>query len=133
MSSPTAASTQRGAEYILIAIANTSRASAVRTLALEFCPTVVLVRDGQEAIQHIDRAGPPRLLLTGLSLPRVDGFAVLKHLRRVHGGSRTSVVVLSAHESFRAAALKLAESLSISKVLPLDVDRPSLKRVIAAA
>ena len=33
--------------YILIAIANTGRASAVRNLVLDFCPTVVLLRDGQ--------------------------------------------------------------------------------------
>jgi diguanylate cyclase (GGDEF)-like protein len=133
MAAPTAASASRGAEYILIAIANTSRASAVRTLALEYCPTVMLVRDGHEAIQHLDRAGAPRLLITSLSLPRVDGFGVLKHLRRSPASARTSVVVLSAHESFRAAALKLAEPLGISKVLPLDIDRPSLKRAIAAA
>ena len=131
--SPAATSALRGAEYILIAIANTSRAGAVRTLALEYCPTAVLVRDGQEAIQHIDRSGPPRLLITSLSLPRVDGFAVIKHLRRVAGGTRSSVVALSSHESFRAAAVKLAESLGISKVLPLDIDRPSLKRAIATA
>src|SRR4029079_12700963 len=110
-SPPAATSTRRGVEYILIAIANTSRAGAVRTLALEYCPTVVLVRDGQEAIQHIDRVGPPGLLITSLSLPRVDGFGLLKHLRHVRGGARTSVVALSSHESFRAAALKLAESL----------------------
>jgi diguanylate cyclase (GGDEF)-like protein len=105
----------------------------VRTLALEYCPIVVMVRDGQEAIQQIDGKGPPRLLITSLSLPRVDGFAVLKHLRRVAAGTRTSVVALSSHESFRTAALKLAESLGISKVLPLDIDRPSLKRAIATA
>jgi diguanylate cyclase (GGDEF)-like protein len=123
----------RGAEYILIAIPNTSRASAVRTLALEFCPNVVLVRDGHDATQHIDRVGPPRLLICELSLPRVDGFAVLRHLRRAPAGARAAAIVVSSHESFRAAALKLSESLGISKVLPLDFDRPSLKRAIAAA
>src|SRR5215213_1315697 len=118
MPGPTAAATSpRGAEYILIAIANASRASAVKSLALEYSPTVVLVRDGQEAIQHMDRAGAPRLLITSLSLPRADGFAVVKHLRRSDTAARTSVIVVSAHETFRAAAVKLAESLGISKVL----------------
>src|SRR6266536_5215257 len=112
--------THRGGEYILIALANTSRASAVRTLALEFCPSVVVVRDGQEAVQHIDRTGPPRLLITELSLSRVDGFGVLRHLRSIAGGVRSSAIAVSSHESFRAAATKLAESLGISKVLPLD-------------
>ena len=36
----------RAADYVLIAIVNAARASAIRNVALEFCPTVVLVRDG---------------------------------------------------------------------------------------
>ena len=111
---------------------NTSRAAAVSTLALEFCPTVVLVRDGQEAIQHMDRMGPPRLLITELSLPRVDGFGVLRHLRRLAPASRAGAIVVSPHESFRNAARKLADSLGITKILPLDIDRPPLRRAIAS-
>ena len=120
------------AEYVLVAIVNTSRASAVRTLALEFCPTVVLVRDGEEAIQHMDRFGPPRLLITELSLPRVDGFGVLRHLRSLAPVTRSGAIVVSPHESFRNAARKLADSLGITKILPLDIDRPPLRRAIAS-
>ena len=119
-------------DYVLVAIVNTSRASAVRNLALEFCPTVVLVRDGQEAIEHMDEVGPPRLLITELSLPRVDGFGVLRHLRRLAPTSRAGAIVVSPHESFRNAARKLADSLGITKILPLDIDRPPLRRAIAS-
>jgi diguanylate cyclase (GGDEF)-like protein len=135
MAQPSGANTTipRGAEYILIAITSANRASAVRTLALEYCPQVVLVRDGQDAIHQMDRAGAPRLLVVDLSLPRADGFAVLRHLRRAPSGARAGVIVVSSHESLRSAALKMADSLGISKVLPLDVDRPSLKRAIANA
>src|SRR5688572_1894275 len=97
----------RPAEYILIAIVNTARASAIRNLALDCCPTVVLLRDGQAAIEHLDRAGPPRLLLTELSLPRVDGFGVLRHLRRTAAGARATAIVVSSHDSLRSAAMKL--------------------------
>ena len=121
-----------GSDYVLVAIVNTSRASAVRSLALEFCPTVVLVRDGQEAIEHMDEVGPPRLLITELSLPRVDGFGVLRHLRRLAPISRAGAIVVSPHESFRNAARKLADSLGITKILPLDIDRPPLRRAIAS-
>ena len=123
----------RVAEHILIAIANTARASAVRNLALDFCPTVVVVRDGQGAIEHLDRAGVPRLLITELSLPRVDGFGVLRHLRRTAAGARAGAIVMSSHDSLRSAAMKLADSLGISQILPLDIDRPALKRAIADA
>jgi diguanylate cyclase (GGDEF)-like protein len=119
-------------DYVLVAVVNTSRASAVRNLALEFCPTVVLVRDGQEAIEHMDEVGPPRLLITELSLPRVDGFGVLRHLRRLAPVSRAGAIVVSPHESFRNAARKLTDSLGITKILPADIDRPPLRRAIAS-
>jgi len=124
------AATTRAAEYVLVAIVNAGRASAVRNLALEFCPNVVVVRDGQDAIQHLDRSGAPRLLITELSLPRVDGFAVLRHLRRTTAVTRSAAVVVSSHESLRGAAMKLAESLGISQILPLDADRGALRRAI---
>ena len=120
-------------EYILITIVNTARASAVRNLALDFCSTVVLLRDGQAAIEHLERAGPPRLLITELSLPRVDGFGVLRHLRRTTAGARASAIVVSSHDSLRSAAMKLADSLGISQILPLDIDRSALKRAVADA
>ena len=123
----------RAPEYILIVIVNTARASAVRNLALDFCPDVVLLRDGQSAVEHLDRAGPPRLLITELSLPRVDGFGVLRHLRRSSAGARASAIVVSSHDSLRSAAMKLADSLGISQILPLDVDRSALKRAVADA
>jgi diguanylate cyclase (GGDEF)-like protein len=119
------------ADYILIAIANTGRASAVRNLALDFCPTVVLLRDGQSAVEHLERSGPPRLLITELSLPRVDGFGLLRHLRRTTAGARSSAIVMSAHDSLRSAAMKLADSLGVAQILPLDVDRAALRRAIA--
>jgi len=121
----------RTADYILIAIANTGRASAIRNLALDFCPTVVLHRDGQSAIEHLDRAGPPRLLVTELSLPRVDGFGVLRHLRRTAAGARAAALVMSSHDALRSAAMKIADSLGISQILPLDIDRTALRRAIA--
>src|SRR4029453_13051806 len=123
----------RASEYILIVIVNTARASAVRNLALDFCTDVVLLRDGQSAVEHLDRAGPPRLLITELSLPRVDGFGVLRHLRRTSAGARASAIVVSSHDSLRSAAMKLADSLGISQILPLDADRSALQRAVADA
>src|SRR5215813_3248592 len=123
----------RGTDYILVTIANTGRAAAVRNLALDFCPNIVLIRDGQEAIEHLDRAGPPRLLITELSLPRIDGFGVLRHMRRNAAGARAAAIVVSSHDSLRTAAMKLADSLGISQILPLDIDRAALKRAIADA
>ena len=93
----------------------------------------MLLRDGQSAVEHLDRAGPPRLLITELSLPRVDGFGVLRHLRRTSAGARASAIVVSSHDSLRSAAMKLADSLGISQILPLDVERSALQHAVADA
>src|SRR5262245_61023433 len=126
-------SPHRAAEYVLIAMVNTARAAAVRNLALDFCPSVVVLRDGHAVIEHLDRAGPPRLLITELSLPRVDGFGVLRHLRRTAAGARAAALVVSSHDALRSAAMKLADSLGITQILPIDIERSALKRAIADA
>ena len=69
--------------YALIAISNVNRAGTFRqalseTLGLE----PMLVRDGDEALQEIARRGPPALLVIDLSLPQIDGFAVIRKIRR---------------------------------------------------
>jgi len=112
---------------------NTARGAAVRNLALDYCANVVVIRDGQAAVEHLDRSGPPRLLITELSLPRIDGFGVLRHLRRTAAGARAGAIVVSSHDSLRSAAMKLADSLGIAQILPHDIDRTAFKRAIAEA
>jgi diguanylate cyclase (GGDEF)-like protein len=119
--------------YALIAISNLSRAAFFRQVvdeALEL--ETVVVRDGDEATAEIGRKGAPRLLIVDLSLPRVDGFAVVRKLRRQGAEADSRVIVVSAHESLRAAARELAAPLAISAVLPLDTDAASLADVLAA-
>jgi len=118
---------------VLIAMVNTARGAAVRNLALDYCANVVVIRDGQAAVEHLDRSGPPRLLITELSLPRIDGFGVLRHLRRTAAGARAGAIVVSSHDSLRSAAMKLADSLGIAQILPHDIDRTAFKRAIAEA
>jgi len=54
-------------------------------------------------------------------------------LRRTSAGARASAIVVSSHDSLRSAAMKLADSLGIAQILPLDVDRSALKRAVADA
>jgi diguanylate cyclase (GGDEF)-like protein len=98
------------------------------TLGLES----IFVRDGDEALQEIDRHGPPALLVVDLSLPRVDGFAVVRKLRRQFGETEIRIVAVAAHEALRAAARELAVPLGISGVLPLDVEPMALTNVLVA-
>ncbi|HET7456487.1 MAG TPA: ATPase, T2SS/T4P/T4SS family, partial [Gemmatimonadaceae bacterium] len=56
---------------------------------------VVEAGDGVEALDAIDRAAPSVVVLD-LSLPRLDGFGVLKHLRARPATAALPVIVLTA-------------------------------------
>jgi diguanylate cyclase (GGDEF)-like protein len=126
--------TQPSKQYVLIAEANLNRAATFRSIAADALRwEVVLVRDGGEAVAEMDRRGVPALLILDLSLPRIDGFSVVRQLRQQPGGARTRVIAVAAHTSLRAAARDLAPMLDISNILPLDVERSAFKEALAAA
>jgi diguanylate cyclase (GGDEF)-like protein len=119
--------------YALIAIPNVNRAATFRqaisdTLSLE----TVLVRDGDEVLHEMARRGPPALIIVDLSLPRVDGFAVVRRIRRQTPETDTRIIVVAGHESLRAAARELAAPLAIASILPLDADRVAVTEVLEA-
>ncbi|MBF8301681.1 MAG: hypothetical protein HW394_2051 [Acidobacteria bacterium] len=119
--------------YVLIAMPSASRASAWRDVTLELGHEVVVVRDGDEAQQEITRRGAPLLLMTDLSLPKVDGFSLVRHLRHQAPSGMAGVIVASAYEPLRAAARELSESLGIAGVLRIDIDSPALAEAARAA
>jgi CheY-like chemotaxis protein len=57
--------------------------------------TVVEARDGVEALDQVDRVGPD-LMVLDLNLPRLDGYAVLTHLRARPSTANLPVLVLTA-------------------------------------
>jgi diguanylate cyclase (GGDEF)-like protein len=120
-------------QYVLIAISNVARAAYFRQAVADALEVeTVVVRDGDEAIAEITRQGPPRLLVVDLSLPRVDGFALVRKMRRQASELDTRIIVVAAHESLRSAARELAGPLEIAAVLPLDIDKAGLADVLAA-
>jgi diguanylate cyclase (GGDEF)-like protein len=76
----------------------------------------IVARDGKEALERID-ACPPALLVTELSLPYADGFAVLRALRARASADRSPALVVSAFRTLRDDAALLAGQLGISAVL----------------
>lgn len=127
---PKQAGRQHGAEYILIAMPNPNRAAGFRAVIAPMEIETVVVRDGEEAIQEFVRRGPPALTIVDLSLPKVDGFELLRELRRHAPPTEAAAIVVSGHSAVRTAARRLAESLGISQVLPFDVDRPALREAV---
>src|SRR5689334_17221900 len=95
--------------YVLIAISNVARAAAFKQVAAESLRLdCVVVRDGDDAVQEMSRRGLPALLIVDLSLPRVDGFTIVRRVRRGTAEHPTHIIVVSAHESLRAAARELS-------------------------
>src|SRR4051794_40975780 len=119
--------------YVLIAISNVTRAAAFKQVASESLRLEsVLVRDGDDALQEMTKRGMPALLIVDLSLPRVDGFTIVRRVRRGSPESQTHIIVVSAHESLRAAARNLSPPLELPGTLPLDVGPAPLRDMISA-
>src|SRR5436190_2000798 len=118
--------------YALIAIPNVTRAAIFRQAVSDLARVeTILVRDGDAALKEIAERGAPSVLVVDLSLPRIDGFALLRSLRAQGPGTSTRVIAVSAHETLRAAARDLSTPLGVGAVLPLDVDSSSLRDAVA--
>ncbi len=118
--------------YVLIAMPNANRATAFRAAITAGTFDTVVVRDGEEARQTLTDRGAPMLLILDLSLPRVDGFELLRELRQRATAGESGAIVVSGHSAVRAAARRLSDTLGISRVLPFDVDRPALREAVDA-
>jgi diguanylate cyclase (GGDEF)-like protein len=118
--------------YGLVAVPNLHRATFIRQIVLESLNLdVLLVRNGDEALQLLTDAGLPALLIVDLSLPRVDGLTIIQTLRHHPSGHATRIIAVGGHESLRSAARALASSLDISHVLSLDVERHAWPSLLA--
>jgi diguanylate cyclase (GGDEF)-like protein len=119
------------ATYALIAISNTSRGASLRRLVADALRVdVVVVRDGDAALHEIAGRGAPIALLVDPSLPRIDGFTVIRNVRRQSARIRTRIIVMSAHDSLRTAARELSSSLEIATILPLDAGPQDLETAL---
>jgi two-component system, chemotaxis family, response regulator Rcp1 len=84
---------------------------------------LVVAEDGQKAITLLDQAGQgqtsfqPNLIVLDINLPKHNGDAVLRYIRRQSLFSRVPVIVLTSSPSptDRAAALELGANLYLQK------------------
>lgn len=85
---------------------------------------VLEASDGEQAVQ-IAVAERPALILMDLSLPKLDGLAATRRIRRKKGFKRVPIVAVSAHDSpeTRAEALDAGCNEYVTK--PIDFDRLS--------
>jgi diguanylate cyclase (GGDEF)-like protein len=121
--------------YALIAEFDPQRAAIYRKCVEALQLEAVVVRDGDAAKDVLQMREAPALLVSDLSLPKSDGFALIAALRRLSPPDRTAIVVYSAFAELRAAALSLRGTLGIAEVgeknLSAELVRQGMIRALA--
>ncbi|MGA7878400.1 MAG: response regulator [Desulfoferrobacter sp.] len=90
-----------------------------------------IVRDGEECLDYLYRRGEysepgsapaPKILLLDIKMPKLDGMAVLKHIRESEDFSRLPVIVLtsSKDEEDRLKSYNLGANAYIVKPVGFD-------------
>lgn len=117
----------------LIAEADRSRAALHAGFVKDAGLEPVVAADGQQAVKAIDGRGRPDLVVTELSLPKLDGFDLLRNLAARAFKPSVPVVVVSAFLALRAKAEQLERELGITALLPRTVPMAVLHRAIQDA
>ncbi|MCP9463007.1 MAG: sigma-54 dependent transcriptional regulator [Nitrospira sp.] len=109
------------AEKILIADDDPDIVSVLQDRLQSHGYDIVTARDGQEAIGQIAQESP-NLVLLDLTLPKLSGLDVLKHLNRSKQSDNLPVVVMTAHGSIDIAVEAMKEGAYDFLTKPLDKD-----------
>lgn len=91
----------------------------------------IVTRNGDEAKALLRRRQLPSLVIANLSLPRLDGFALLAELRRLSGGAGPPVIVVSSSKELGNAAWNLKERLGVTELLPADASQAQAQDALA--
>lgn len=116
---------------VLVADDKATSRELVRTV-LEKCGyTVFEAGDGLEALR-VARESEPDLIILDLHMPQLDGFGVIRELRRDAQFAATPVMALtaSAMQGDRERALAAGFTGYISKPIPLSMLRSEVERLL---
>ncbi len=93
---------------------------------------VVEAASGAEAVR-VAQAESPDLILMDLSMPNMDGFATIHHLRRLLGLRDVPVIAVSAHTAreVREDALAAGCRDFITKPVGIERLRSAVERLLA--
>jgi CheY-like chemotaxis protein len=92
---------------------------------------VVEAVNGEQAVEAAVQERPD-LILMDLSLPKLDGLAATRRIRRHDGLARTPIVAVSAHDTtdFHADALAAGCDEYVTKPIDFDQLESLLKRLL---
>ncbi|KAF0244218.1 MAG: hypothetical protein FD180_2728 [Planctomycetota bacterium] len=119
--------------FILVAEFNPARLKAWRVASEAEGFEVVATRDGDEALRQLQERGAPSLVIAGLSLPRVDGFGVLRFLRTRYGPEEVPALACSPFRRLALAASVLRDTLGLSDILGGRMDPEEITAAIRCA
>lgn len=121
---------RRRAVYALIAEPDHRRAALYRDLVEGTGLEVLITRNGDEAKAMLKRRELPALVIANLSLPRLDGFALLAELKRVAPTNSPPVLVISSSKELSGAAWNLKERLGVTELLSADADEAAMRETL---
>ena len=85
---------------------------------------VVEASDGEQAVELAVQE-QPALILMDLSLPKLDGLAATRRIRRHKGVGKTPIVAVSAHDSSESRTEALEAGCDEYVTKPIDFDQLS--------
>ena len=84
--------------------------------------SVVEASDGEQAVK-LAAEKRPALILMDLSLPKLDGLAATRQIRKDTVGVKIPIVAVSAHDSPQSRSEALAAGCNEYVTKPIDFDR----------
>ena len=121
-----------GPRYVLIAEADIARAAWCLEALKPFGFGALVARDGHDIGAILRQFGAPVLLLTALSLPDGEGFAVMRAVRHLAGPDAAAIVAITSIGHARLP-LEARNALGISAALPSTASLKALREVIDKA
>jgi diguanylate cyclase (GGDEF)-like protein len=118
--------------YVLVADAHQDRGALCHEAVSRFQLGLLIARDGNQALQLVDRFGPPVLLIVDLALPVKDGFAVIEAVRRDQR-RRCEIIAWAPSREMReyaAARLSGLDVRVISDAAPRSTMRAVIERTL---
>ena len=86
--------------------------------------TVVEATDGEQAVR-VALKEKPTIILMDLSLPKLDGLAATREIRRHKGFRHVPILAISAHDGDESRAAALEAGCNEYMTKPIDFDRLS--------
>jgi CheY-like chemotaxis protein len=86
--------------------------------------TVVEATDGEQAVR-VALKEKPTIILMDLSLPKLDGLAATREIRRHKGFRHVPILAISAHDGDESRAAALEAGCDEYMTKPIDFDRLS--------